>query len=78
MKNRHGFKNFIKDRRKIEKIYENILKLTDDDSFLDELDHLIIALVDELGAKKEKKIKKLEKKVDKLRKSQYILRNTLK
>lgn len=47
--------------------YEEILNI-DDNSFIDMLDHFFLATINELGFKKELKIKKLKKEIKKLRK----------
>jgi len=54
MSNRLGFTNFIEDKEKIDKHYEWVLNK--EENFIDELDHLFIALVTELGAEKEVEI----------------------
>jgi len=74
MKNRLGFKNFIKDKNEIWERYERTLNIADD-TFIDELDHLFIALVDELGAKKEKEIKKLKKELKNVKQKRLYRKN---
>ncbi len=74
MKNRLGFRNFIKDKNKMWERYEGILNIADD-TFIDELDHLFIALIDELGVKKEKEIKKLKKELKHARQRRLLRKN---
>jgi hypothetical protein len=74
MKNRMGFKSFIKDKSKIWDVYEEILKV-EDNTFIDELDHLIIALVNELGVKKEKQVEKLKKELNNVKQRGLLNKN---
>ena len=65
--NRHRLTNFITDMKKIDDLYEEALA-SNDNSFIDELDHWAIAVTNELGVRKELEIIKLKKKNKKLKK----------
>ena len=66
VKNRYNLTSFIDDAEKIDEIYEGVLAIVDD-SFIDMMDHFMIATCNELGMRKELEIIELKKEIQSLK-----------